>query len=172
LALELLNSYAGAVGCSRELWLGPRGAEDCTKLFRRRLTVTLQERQKAFDLLDALTKSGGLAVKEAELHVVVASTHCFGKTLMNTIIQVRERRCVAGGTDFSRQDNQNPIEKLEKTSLIIASSIHGTTPQALIKEEHISRVAEFHPALLEQKASSRALKEKEKQKEKVDKKDK
>jgi hypothetical protein len=68
------------------------------------------------------------------------------------------------------QDNQNPIEKLEKTSLIIASSIHGTTPQALIKDEHVARLAELHPALLQQKAMLGALKEKEKQK--VDKKQK
>jgi hypothetical protein len=54
----------------------------------------LQERQKAFDLLDALTKSGCLSVKEAELHVVMASTHCFGKTLMNTIIQVKIARVI------------------------------------------------------------------------------
>ncbi len=50
-------------------------------------TRTGKERQKCFDLLDALTKSGALPIDYASLHVVIAATHCFDKTLMNTIIQ-------------------------------------------------------------------------------------
>jgi hypothetical protein len=45
----------------------------------------------------------------------------------------------------------NPIEKLEKTSLIVASAIHGNRPQDLLKEEHLERVALYSPALLENK---------------------
>lgn len=54
------------------------------------------ERNSAFDLLDALSRSGSLEIDYASLHVVVASTHCFGETLMNTIVK----------------DNMNPIEKV------------------------------------------------------------
>jgi hypothetical protein len=68
------------------------------------------EKNKALDLLDALSRSGSLPIACAELHVVVAVTHCFEDDVMDTVIQ----------------RNINPIEKVEKSSLLIASTIHGT----------------------------------------------
>lgn len=65
-----------------------------------------RERQKAYDLLDTLSKSGALILEDAELHVLIAATHCFDKTLMNTVIQ----------------DNVNPIEKVPRPSPIAATS--------------------------------------------------
>ncbi len=46
-----------------------------------------KDRQRCFDLLDALTRSGTLTISNASLHVLVAATHCFDQTLMNTIVQ-------------------------------------------------------------------------------------
>ena len=66
------------------------------------------------------------------MHVVIAATHCFDKTLVNTIIQ----------------DNVNPIEKVERSSLIVASTIHNTTPAALIAPEQLERVATYSPMLI------------------------
>jgi hypothetical protein len=91
-----------------------------------------KERNKAFDLLDALTKSGSLAIEAASLHVVIAATHCFDKTLMDTIIQ----------------NNVNPIEKVERSSLIMASTIHGVTPKDLIVGEQVERIATYSPMLI------------------------
>ena len=89
------------------------------------------ERNSAFDLLDALSRSGVLTISSAELHVVLAATHCFDKTLLNTVIQ----------------DNVNPIEKVERSSLIIASSVHAKPAVELVKESEVERVRTFSPML-------------------------
>jgi len=65
--------------------------------------------------------------------VVVAATHCFDRSLMNTVVQ----------------DNINPIEKVERSSLIVASTIHRTTPKALLQDEQVERVAAFNPRLVQ-----------------------
>eukprot|EP00931_Biecheleriopsis_adriatica_P058888 TRINITY_DN3514_c0_g1_i1.p1 TRINITY_DN3514_c0_g1~~TRINITY_DN3514_c0_g1_i1.p1 ORF type:complete len:950 (-),score=227.67 TRINITY_DN3514_c0_g1_i1:93-2942(-) len=82
------------------------------------------EKEAAFDLLDALTKSGALPLTHASLHVIVAATQCFDKTVTETIIQ----------------ENVNPIEKVERSTLIMASTIHQQSPAALIDEAQLPRV--------------------------------
>ncbi|EJK59016.1 hypothetical protein THAOC_20812 [Thalassiosira oceanica] len=77
-----------------------------------------KEKAKAFDLLDALSRSGSLAIAHSELHVVVAMTHCFEKDLMGTVI------C----------DNVNPIEKLEGSTLLLASAVHGLSARELVRD--------------------------------------
>ena len=74
------------------------------------------EKDKAFDLIDALSKSGDLAFQDASLHVVIASTHCFDKTLLETVIQ----------------GNVNPIEKVERSSMIVATTIHDRPAAELL----------------------------------------
>ena len=76
------------------------------------------EKKKSFDLLDALSRSGSLPIDCAELHVVIALSHCFDNDVMGTIIE----------------DNINPIEKVEKSKLIVASTIHGVGPQVLLND--------------------------------------
>lgn len=76
------------------------------------------EKDRCFDLLDALTRSGGLSMEGSMLHLVIASTHCFDKSLMDTLVQ----------------DNVNPIEKVERSSLIVSSIIQGVPKEDLIAQ--------------------------------------
>jgi hypothetical protein len=88
-------------------------------------------RDGAYDLLDALTRSGVLAFDAAELHVLIAATHCFDKNLIDTVIQ----------------DNVNPIEKVERSSLIVATTIHNKEATLLIKADQAERVKTYSPML-------------------------
>lgn len=90
-----------------------------------------KEKDAAFDLLDALTKSGALTVDHASLHIVLAATHCFDKSVTETVVQ----------------DNVNPIEKVERSTLIMASTIHQQPPAALINESQRPRVQGSSPML-------------------------
>ena len=90
------------------------------------------EKSKAFDLLDALSRSGSLPIACAELHVVIAVTHCFEKDVMNTVIQ----------------DNVNPIEKVEKTMLLMTSTIQNIPPASLLADDvQSARLTQSFPAL-------------------------
>ena len=72
------------------------------KLESKRVTSSLQKDEKAsaFGLLDALTRGGGLSVEHAELHIMVAATHQFDKSLTEMVVK----------------DNVNPIERVERST--------------------------------------------------------
>merc|ERR1712039_995444 len=99
-------------------------------------TVTADEQKKekdaAFDLLDALTKSGALPIEDASLHIVVAATHCFDKSVTDTVVQ----------------NNCNPIDFVERSTLVMASTVHQLPPAALMQESQLDRVSETSPMLL------------------------
>ena len=86
----------------------------------------------AFDLLDALSKSGGLSIDSASLHVVVAATHCFDKTLMSAVVE----------------DNMNPIERMERSALIMATTLHRASVEQVVEPGHLQRIATYNPQLM------------------------
>ena len=97
------------------------------------------EKKKAFDLLDAISRSGTLSIECSDLHIVVAVSHCFNNDIMGTVVQ----------------DNVNPIEKLEQSSLILASTIYGQPAVNLIQNEQDAiRLRGTFPLLLELESSS------------------
>jgi hypothetical protein len=96
-----------------------------------------QERSRTFDLLDALSRSGSLPIDQAELHIVVAATHCFDKSIIATIIK----------------DNVNPIEKVERSALLVASTLQDQATEDLIKHDQLDRVKMFSPMLFPAEAA-------------------
>jgi len=92
-----------------------------------------REKARAFDLLDALSRSGTLPIADATLHVVVAATHSFERTLTNTVIQ----------------RNVNPIEKIERSVLVAAAAVHGRPVAALVESSQRARLAQLSPSLLD-----------------------
>ncbi|CAK9088634.1 unnamed protein product [Durusdinium trenchii] len=90
-----------------------------------------QEKDAAFDLLDAITKSGALPLSHATLHIVIAATHCFDKTVLETVVQ----------------ENVNPIEKVERSTLIMASTVHQQPAASLINQSSFPRVTAASPQL-------------------------
>lgn len=90
-----------------------------------------KEKDAAFDLLDALTKSGVIPIDHASLHIVVAATHCFDKTVTETVVQ----------------DNVNPIDKVERSTLIMATTVHQKPAAALIRDAQLPRVSASSPLL-------------------------
>jgi len=93
-----------------------------------------KERTVVFDLLDALTRSGAIPYEDAAVHIVLGATHSFDDTLMNTVVQ----------------RNMNPIESLERSSLIMASSIFGTVPvETLVQPSQVDRLRETAGAFMD-----------------------
>ena len=74
-----------------------------------------------------------LAFENVQLHVVILHTHCFDKSLLHTVTR----------------DNINPIEKVERTQMLIASVVHGKAPRDLIRENQKDRIKEFNGDMLE-----------------------
>ncbi len=89
------------------------------------------ERNKAFDLVDALSRSGALTIDHASLHVVIAATHCFDKTLLDTVIE----------------ENVNPIEKVERSLMIVATTVHRQPARELLMDDQRERFLQLSPAL-------------------------
>ncbi|MDP2343551.1 MAG: hypothetical protein Q8O67_21510 [Deltaproteobacteria bacterium] len=96
------------------------------------------ERNKAFDLLDALSRSGALPIEHASLHVVIAATHCFDKTLLDTVIE----------------QNVNPIEKVERSVVIVATAVHRQPATALLMDDQRERFLRLSPGLAGQTTTS------------------
>jgi hypothetical protein len=93
-----------------------------------------EEKDKTFDLLDALSRSGSLPFEDASLHVFIGMSHCFDETLMDTLVK----------------KNVNPIERVEQTCMLAASTIHSKPIKELVKDDQVPRIQEVLPKLLQE----------------------
>jgi ubiquitin len=87
------------------------------------------EKAAAFCLLDSLSRSGDLVLDEASLHVVIATTHCFDESLVNTVIQ----------------QNVNPIEELESSAVIVGAVVHHKPLTQLVRADECERISAALP---------------------------
>eukprot|EP01127_Copromyxa_protea_P017504 TRINITY_DN533_c0_g2_i1.p1 TRINITY_DN533_c0_g2~~TRINITY_DN533_c0_g2_i1.p1 ORF type:complete len:999 (-),score=241.59 TRINITY_DN533_c0_g2_i1:48-3044(-) len=101
-------------------------------------TTTLQsnhledERRKVFDLLDALSRSGALSFGDhVSLHVMICATNGFDRSIIDTLVQ----------------DNVNPIEKMERSLLIVATTVQKKPAELMIKEGETEKVRTYAPKL-------------------------
>ena len=92
-----------------------------------------QAKRKAFDLLDALTKSGALSVTDASLHVLVTATHIFDRSVLETLVQ----------------RDVNPLQKLQQSLLIMLTTLHGKPLDALVTLQEKGSLAQKYPDLFE-----------------------
>mmetsp|Transcript_27972 Transcript_27972/g.34510 ORF Transcript_27972/g.34510 Transcript_27972/m.34510 type:complete len:939 (+) Transcript_27972:202-3018(+) len=123
-AFSLHEKYDGVLRSTMiktsETWTKKSKPNLLTELKAGILSVDEQkiERNKAFDLLDALSRGGVLPLLHSELHIIIACSHCFDKSVVNTVVQ----------------DNVNPIEKIERSNLLMASTIHDVDIRELRNE--------------------------------------
>ena len=99
---------------------------------RRLNALQATERGEAFDLIDALSRSGALPLEHAALHVIIGASHTFDKSLVDTVIQ----------------DNVNPIERTERSLLIMATTLHEKKAIELVRTDQVQRLKDFGSAAL------------------------
>ena len=80
-----------------------------------------------------MSRSGALPMEHAALHVVMGATHCFDLSLVDTVVQ----RSI------------NPIEKAERSLLIMASTLHQRPAAELVHDAELPRLAGITPALFD-----------------------
>eukprot|EP01059_Diplonema_ambulator_P001836 TRINITY_DN11538_c0_g1_i1.p1 TRINITY_DN11538_c0_g1~~TRINITY_DN11538_c0_g1_i1.p1 ORF type:complete len:156 (+),score=69.00 TRINITY_DN11538_c0_g1_i1:62-469(+) len=85
-----------------------------------------EEKERAFDLMAALTKGGEMEL-HADIDIVMTHLHCFDKTLMDTVIQ----------------DNTNPIAKLELSSVTTSALLHKKLLYDMLKHSHARRLETY-----------------------------
>ena len=93
------------------------------------------ETDRAFDLIDSLTKTADLPLEDTEVHVFLTVTHDFEEVVLENVIK----------------NNENIIESAEASLLVLASTIHGVKPSQLVKETAIPRLQNYTSYLFPKK---------------------
>ncbi|KAJ3144977.1 hypothetical protein HDU86_001317 [Geranomyces michiganensis] len=101
--------------CIQDCWTRFRAKSILHPLTTTTLDFSAQrtERDAAFHLLDALSRSGELILENVHLHVVCAATQAFDRTLVDTIIR----------------GNIDPLRMIRETNLVIAGVLAGVSTE-------------------------------------------
>ncbi|KAL3805783.1 hypothetical protein HJC23_007744 [Cyclotella cryptica] len=109
--LQQVNITTGEVWEKRNARLPKSSVEELDNAERQVNT------KKAMHLLDALSRSGSLPIKFAQLHALVGATHCFGHSLIDTLVI----------------SDVDPIKQMSNSMALLASVIHDTPVGDIIK---------------------------------------
>src|SRR3989338_367700 len=90
----------------------------------------VSERHRAFDLLDALSRSGTLPFEHCQLHVIPATTYDFSSSLINAVVQ----------------GNINPLDCLDRALFITSSVLFQQDPLQLALPHRADRVRFLFPS--------------------------
>ncbi|KAI8584929.1 hypothetical protein BDZ88DRAFT_456456 [Geranomyces variabilis] len=101
--------------CIQDPWTRVRAKSILRPPTTTTLDISAQrtERNAAFHLLDALSRSGELTLENVHLHVVCAATQAFDRTLVDTIIR----------------GNIDPLRMIRETNLVIAGVLAGVSTE-------------------------------------------
>ncbi|KAJ3144159.1 hypothetical protein HDU89_008943 [Geranomyces variabilis] len=104
-----------AILCIQDRWTRSRAKSILHPPTITTLDIPAQrtERDAAFHLLDALSRSGELMLENVHLHVVCAATHAFDRTLVDTVIR----------------GNVDPLSIVRETNLVIAGVVAGLSAE-------------------------------------------
>ncbi|KAI8823110.1 uncharacterized protein EV422DRAFT_523423 [Fimicolochytrium jonesii] len=75
------------------------------------------ERNAAFDLLDALSRSGSIVMQDVVMHVVLAATHCFDQTMVEEVIR----------------GNVDPVGVFGRSGVLVAATVNGVDGGRLVR---------------------------------------
>mmetsp|Transcript_23899 Transcript_23899/g.28089 ORF Transcript_23899/g.28089 Transcript_23899/m.28089 type:complete len:327 (-) Transcript_23899:362-1342(-) len=102
------------------------------------------EKDRAFDLLDGLTRSGCLPLSHTTLHVIVCATLSFDDSVVDTVVK----------------KNVNPIERAERSSMVMAGTVHGLDrheSSPLVNQSMLARVTSQSPLLFSSSVQGQSL---------------
>lgn len=94
-------------------------------------TERAADQSQAIRLLTALSKSGTIPFEHSELHTLVPFTQSFDETLINIVVQ----------------EDKNPIDAVERSSLVIATTIFNQPAKDLVAQNQVSRLTALFPEL-------------------------
>eukprot|EP00808_Paulinella_micropora_P022190 g12445.t1 len=100
-------------------------------------TETMSEKEQethkkqAFDLLDALTRSGDIPLEHSDLHIILPVAHSFQQDLLDTLVK----------------RNINPVEKVERSVCLLSGVVHRAPVSQLIAPGQAQRLQLEAPEL-------------------------
>ena len=131
-ACEDLGTDAASL-CSTKIEVGPTWKRSsCANILAEPVVTDMGEPEQraatneAFDVLDALSRTGVLSFDDAKLHILMIATHNFQASLVDTVVV----------------ENVDPIARIEQSMLLVAKIVHTQCPDAaqLLKPEHRPRL--------------------------------